>query len=167
MRRILFYDLSDASASPIHMVNWVQKQTANPAVNIGFAASFSGRGRSHWSGGGDAAAADKETAFPLVLLSYSDLVELADASVALLACQGDGVFIFTPHFCGGDFIRIYDLKRSNSIFLFLLQKLLQRKSCAQLTLGARSTHQLREHKTAGHLNIGALLEARPPRVGGP
>jgi len=46
----------------------------------------------------------KESAFPLVVLSYSDLMELPDAVLALLAAYGtvsNAVCVFSPHLCGG------------------------------------------------------------------
>jgi hypothetical protein len=41
--------------------------------------------------------------FPLLFLTYSDLNELSDAVLYLLATRKDTVVVFIPHYCAGAF----------------------------------------------------------------
>jgi hypothetical protein len=103
LRRFSFFDLNSADKPPSHLLRWLASQTHTSPSCASSGSSGSSSGSGNGLGGNQLNNADiaEHTPFPLLLFSYSDLMELSDAIVTVLANRTDAVCVFAPHFCVG------------------------------------------------------------------
>jgi hypothetical protein len=84
LRKFTFYDLNLLDKTPQSLAMWLDEKTSAAAIGLSTQTS------------------DFSSAFPLIVLSYADLIDLPESISHVLSLRGDAVCVFTPHFCMGN-----------------------------------------------------------------
>lgn len=96
LKKFTFFDISATSNYDIrHLTSWIDHPTA-PATTTSSSASAAPAPPTL-----PAIASLSSPSYPVIILTYADLLEMSEAVTLLLMTRGDSVIIFVPHFCQG------------------------------------------------------------------
>jgi len=87
LRKFTFYDLNTFEYNPLHLAQWLEEKASAAALGLSMSSPQS---------------SDFSSAFPLLVLSYADQIDLPESISHVLSLRGDAVCVFTPHFCMGN-----------------------------------------------------------------
>lgn len=100
LRKFTFFDLNTMEKSPLYLGQWLEEKSVAPPGST-FIPSTMGNISGGPSLTSNSRFLELNSIFPLIILSFSDLIDLPDAISNVLSTRGDAVCVFTPHFCMG------------------------------------------------------------------
>jgi hypothetical protein len=98
LKKFIFYDISMTSSFDIrHLSSWIDHPVTVPVTTSSSASVMS----QPIIASLPAVIALSSSSYPVIILTYADLLEISEAVTLLLMTRGDAVIIFVPHFCQG------------------------------------------------------------------